>query len=296
MNKEFTLCMTTMQPICHLTDRESLLELSKDEQYIAARKELGRKEGTLKLINKQLVLTKDGIKEVPVISGNAIRGIWRRLAARELLELLEIETIPKKLKYLLYVGGGLSEKGKGNPLKEFEFKNKLRKNIPMLSLFGCSIGTGMLEGKLKTGFVYPVVKETYRILGLEEVDDETISAKDIIGEAMGTRLDNIDLTKEEYEKEKSSVQMIYHHQYMAPGVKLMQDITILKPNDIEVSCFISILEKFKEYPYIGGMISKGFGRVKIDKMPEESSEQYIDYIKENKQDIKKYLLSLNEEL
>jgi CRISPR/Cas system-associated protein Cas7 (RAMP superfamily) len=59
---------------------------------------------------RQTVLFNNEIIEIPVISGNSIRGIWRRLGAKYLIEKIGLkeEEISAELYHKLFTGGSLN--------------------------------------------------------------------------------------------------------------------------------------------------------------------------------------------
>ncbi|MBO8160696.1 MAG: hypothetical protein H0Z24_03585 [Thermosipho sp. (in: Bacteria)] len=281
-----------MQPICHLTDRVKRPEVSIDEAYFRSEApEKQKREMKVRMFRTTKVVSPYGVNDVCVISANSFRGITHRLGARDLFERLGLENqLSRKIYYILTAGGALEDSGKENPFKKEGFEKELRRLIPLVSLYGTSIGTGMIEGKLKPSFIWPVVKETAHLLGLDDENiDEMISANEIVSETMYTRQD--DYPGEGSDDERKQ-QMIYKMQYMAAGVKLVSEISIIEPTEIELACFFNIMERFKERPYLGGLTSKGYGRVKIDEIPTGDPTPYIEFVENNKEEIKQFIMDL----
>ena len=90
--------------------------------------------------------------------------------------------------------------------------------------------------------------------------------------------------------------MKYDMQALSAGAKLISSIVIENSNDIEESCLESIIEKFKEMPYIGGKSATGHGEVEITYEGSKNSSLYYDYLEQNKEEIRNWLRDLEEKL
>lgn len=106
--------------------------------------------------------------QLPVISGNAIRGIWRRMSARAFLDAYMAaggEPISLSAFYYLTSGGALT-KGSASGALDIMGEVDLRKTIPFVGLFG-GAGLGKIqEGKLYVDEGIPVCRETVGRLAL----------------------------------------------------------------------------------------------------------------------------------
>mgnify|MGYP006954258532 FL=1 len=237
--------------------------------------------------------------DIPVYSGNAFRGIMRRIAMRDFLEKIDIaeEGISPKLYYLLFTGGTLTGGGRFCEIGE---KREMRRLCTPLSLFGSAIGDQIPEGKMKVGIFKPICQETTEYTG----KPSNISFYDMLDEIFYTRHDdlkctNYDLIKDsedKKDKKDNPVQMKYEMQALSAGTNLVSSIVIENSNDIEESCLESIIEKFKEMPYIGGKSATGHGEVEITYEGSKNSSLYYDYLEQNKEEIRNWLRDLEEKL
>lgn len=234
--------------------------------------------------------------EIPVFSGNALRGQLRRLAMSEYLDRIGIsdEGISLKLYYLLFTGGALTG---GSRFTEIGQKREMRKMCPPLSLFGSAIGDQIPEGKLKVGILKPVCKETAAYTGIES----ELSIYDMIGETFYVRSDSLKYTNSnininDEEKHKNPVQMKYEMQGLSIGTRLTGYLCIENSNEVEEACLNSIMDRFKEKPFIGGKSGTGHGEVKIDWKNSNDVNIYYDYLEENKEEMKKWLKDIEEKL
>ncbi|MFR7363907.1 MAG: hypothetical protein ACLUTP_06040 [Terrisporobacter sp.] len=237
--------------------------------------------------------------DIPVYSGNAFRGIMRRIAMRDFLEKIGIaeEGISPKLYYLLFTGGTLTGGGRFCEIGE---KREMRRLCPPLSLFGSAIGDQIPEGKMKVGIFKPICKETEDYTGKHS----DISFYDMLEEIFYTRRDDLKSTncdliqdsEDKKDKKENPVQMKYDMQALSAGAKLISSIIIENSNDIEESCLESIIEKFKEMPYIGGKSATGHGEVEITYEGNKDSNLYYDYLEQNKEEIRNWLRDLEGKL
>jgi hypothetical protein len=237
--------------------------------------------------------------DIPVYSGNAFRGIMRRIAMRDFLEKIGIaeEGISPKLYYLLFTGGTLTGGGRFCEIGE---KREMRRLCPPLSLFGSAIGDQIPEGKMKVGIFKPICKETEDYTGKHS----DISFYDMLEEIFYTRRDDLKSTncdliqdsEDKKDKKENPVQMKYDMQALSAGAKLISSIVIENSNDIEESCLESIIDKFKEMPYIGGKSATGHGEVEITYENSKGSSLYYDYLEQNKDEIRDWLRNLEGKL
>lgn len=245
------------------------------------------KMGTTQIMRTMKFKYNDEFIDIPVFSGNALRGILRRLAMRDYLDKIDIikEGLSAKMYYTLFVGGALTS---GSRFNEIGDKRKIREMCTPLSLFGTALGDQMFEGKLKISIFKPICIETRDYTDI----DSNISIYDILEENFYTRRDDLkfnDFNITNIDKNKNSTQMKYEIQCLSSGSELNGNVIIESFNEFEISCLVSILERFKEHPYIGGKSATGHGEVDIRYNIEGNSEKYYIYLKENKDQMRTWL-------
>lgn len=115
----------------------------------------GPSTGNAQLIRRLPV----GNKRVPVVSGNALRGVLRRIAMRDALALcgLSRETPGWDDLYAAVVNGG-HLRGAETGIDPQRVRD-LRAAVPALSLFGAALQTWMLPGRMSVGIVWPVDRD-----------------------------------------------------------------------------------------------------------------------------------------
>lgn len=197
--------------------------------------------------------------QIPVITGNSIRGILRDYGAKKLLNTYG-KTVDKEVFNVLFSGGNIS----GATKNDVERAKKIRENFPLISLFGGGLGTMIMAGNMMSGFLYPICQETENLTKIES----EVSWHELMDEIEFTRMDDTkddkklhfisDINKEK--EAKASTQMRVSVQYMSAGTQFVQQIILLdSATELEEAVLYSCLEEWFKIHTLGGMSSKGFG-------------------------------------
>lgn len=234
--------------------------------------------------------------EAPVYSGNAFRGLLRRLTMRDYLRNIDKinDGISEKLYHSLFSGGAITV---GTDFCEMEEIKIARCMCPPLSLLGSILGDQMFEGKLKIGILKPICKELVDYTGIES----NTSFYEMLEGIYHTRMDtskfstDVEIFGAKYD---NPVQMKYEMQSLCAGTELISRIYLENATELEQSCFTAMLEIFEESPFLGGKASIGYGEVKLeyDKENMVSSELYYNYLKENKESILNWITEIESKL
>lgn len=136
----------------------------------------GEAAGTIRYLRRERFLTPDGPLDVPVVSGNALRGSLRRISAAMYWETLGRPDLPLPVMHALF-GGGALVKAKGEPVTGAKWA-KLRAVCPHVGVFGAAGGGRLLPGVLQVGKLIPVVTEL-AYLGMPGFDQVNVSAWDV---------------------------------------------------------------------------------------------------------------------
>lgn len=124
--------------------------------------------GTTKLFRTKGWVHGDRLVQVPMVSGNAIRGIWRRACAMAFLDAyLAAGGAPVSLSAFYYLtSGGALKKGAESTSLDLGAERGLRDLIPFVGLFG-GAGLGKIQqGKLWIDEAIPICRETLPLLRL----------------------------------------------------------------------------------------------------------------------------------
>jgi len=223
-----------------------------------------------KFAREKVLINDTDTEWIPRLSGNAIRGRLRDLAATYYLDGLGLPTVPLKLFYLLFSGGSLS---RGESKVDLELKRNIGANVPLLSVWGCAIGNQMIHGRLKVGKAYPVARETERLLPERFHSRPKPSVWELITEESMTRLDDVkdewvsryckEMAQQEPLPKESPVQMRYRVETLCPGTQLYHWFSLQWVTPVEIGCFLSALKRFQEHPFMGGMSAIGHGLVEM---------------------------------
>lgn len=248
----------------------------------------------------------ENMKEVrvPVVSGNSIRGNIRDILSLHLLDTLGVKVSPDCFD-LLTSGGFL---GKGSTGVNLDKEANFRRLLPMLSILGYSLGNKMGSGKLEIGKMQPCVKEISHIL--PEYADCQVSVHEIVQTEFYTRKDDkqtkggdrisFDLGLQQ------SNQMMNEIETIKAGTKFTFRIVIKDANDIEMSCIKYVLDRMSNHFNIGGNSRIGLGAISFNlvnsveiteeikpiDISEYSSQPYLDFLSENKEEIAELLATI----
>lgn len=272
----------------------------------------GETNGVVTQLRREKFANNGKVSLVPLISGNSTRGKMRDMAAIDILTNQDGEKIKVDLDShnLLFSGGSLESVGAGKQL-DLEKVRKMRKDMPSLSVFGCSIGNIILPGKIQVGKMIPICKETAHLLPEKFTQDiELKSVWDLCQMEMYNRTDDQKneayreyLTDAAKESEKNPIQMKYYIETLVAGIQFYWQICLIDMDDMETGAFLSILQKFANTPYVlGGNGRVGLGDIKIEILETKTIDsdvdfknedfvKYIETFKENKKDVSNYFES-----
>lgn len=251
---------------------------------------IGETLSTVAQFKREKTLFRGKIIEIPIISGNALRGIMRRRGSYRLMEMLGIrkENLDEDVQHALF-SGGMLKKGAGGGTIDMNFIKELRKILPLMSVWGTTIGQQMIGGKLDVGQLIPISCQTAQRTGIES----EISIHSLLDEVAHTRRDDMEDRTKGSDADEQKQQMRYQTEVLAAGTRFYHYFTLKDCNEIERGAFMSTLYQFMQYPKIGGMSGRGFGMIKMDyNIDEAAVEKYETWISENIEQINAYLSKL----
>lgn len=264
----------------------------------------GEQNGIAAMLRREKFVQPDGqVEKVPVISGNAIRGILRDTGMYDMLQKVgygiqedgSVIGLPLSAFYFLFSGGALSSTGEqGINVDKFR---KMKELVPLIGLFGGAIGNAIMPGKLKIGKLIPICKETLHLLPEKYRNEHAESIWEYCQTEMYTRKDDekndrvrnmIDenvkallsggAAKVDLTKAATAQQMMYRVESIAAGTQFYWKITLEDATEIEFEAFINTLLVFSKAPYLGGRSAVGHGEisVKMDKWIEIDSRSNLE--------------------
>lgn len=249
------------------------------------------KSGTTSLLRKQKFLVGEDYIDVPVYSGNALRGILRGLIMRDYCERigLSVKSLSQTTFYMLFNGGSLQG---GAGIENLSLKEKIVECCPPLVLLGSALGTLMTKGKLKVGICKPICKEL-NDYNINQAENSIYS--DMRAEVFHTRMDRLkaDTDTPSIEGEKKVVQMKYEAETLSAGTVLETRIVLENASDIEISCFEHMMKLLEEDNFIGCKSGSGYGEIALNIEYTDGGKAYLDWLEANKEDATNFVNMLN---
>jgi len=259
---------------------------------------IGESHGVNSKLRREKIVQPDGsVEEIPVISGNALRGILRDRGMYHMLKNLgyginpesgEVSGLSLAAFYFLFSGGALTKSTRG---LDIDRARKWREMIPLVAVFGGAMGNQIMPGKARIGKAIPICEETKHIIPERFINCELGSIWDLCQEEAYTRRDDEknenlrrliapevrglleasarakratagtdkDIAGETGQKQ----QMRYYVETLSAGTRLFWDVILDDVTDIEFDAFCVTLAEFGRLPYIGGKSGVGHGKVQI---------------------------------
>lgn len=250
-------------------------------------------------LRREKIVTPDGVKEIPIISGNSLRGILRDRGMLHMLKVLgygvdsetgQVQGLSLAAFYFLFSGGALTKtSSRGIDIDE---ARRWRELIPLVALFGGAMGNQIMPGKLKVGKAIPICEETANLLPeqfingagertiWEMVQEEAYTRRDdeknetlrqlIAPEVRGLleasareerskKGTDLDIAGETGQKQ----QMRYFVETLVAGTEFFWELTLDDVTPVEFDALAITLAEFSKAPYIGGKSGVGLGKVSI---------------------------------
>ena len=263
---------------------------------------------------------------VPVVSSGHLTHLFRTLLVRDALKKAgvtdeQMEKIRDKYPELyqtLFSGGTLEKKNQEAKTRK-KRKDDLRSVFPdpetftglfyANRLFGGAItwlDDIILESVVGVEHAWPLVQEVAALRGLTAADLQKhgmdISPSSVllnqVEPAVFTRMDETAKGKksEKNSEDAEDGRMIYHVEYVPAGTKFLHEMYVETKEDVVLilSAIRYLAEKLlTEHPFVGGLIKRGFGKVKFDyTLPEKwgerdvKAEVYEEYVNGNARKIR----------
>lgn len=251
-----------------------------------------------KLRREKFVQPDGTVEDVPVISGNGLRGLLRDRGMFHMCRALgygvneetgEVLGLSLPAFYFLFSGGTLTKSG-GNSGIDIDRARELRNLIPLVGVFGGANGNSIMPGKLKVDKMLPICAETRHLLPEPWCDAETASIWEYLQEEMYTRKDD---EKDEHKRQLiapevrgllemaaaakraapsqpviqedtgQKQQMMYYVETFAAGTQFFWSLVLDDVTDVEYDAFSVCLGEFARMPFIGAKSNVGLGRVQV---------------------------------
>lgn len=253
----------------------------------------GEHAGTIGYMRREKVAQPDGtVVDVPIVSGNSLRGILRDHAANVMWQALGCPELPVQVFHLLWSGGSLAKAGSGHVLGARQLA-EVRQLIPVVSVFGGSGAGKIIEGKLSVGKLVPICAETahlmppdladtprsvWDMLQVEEFTRRDDAKRDQLhGAIEGMRaLPSVEEQGQllavadhapavEDERDGPAQQMRYGVETLAAGTRLHWWMQLRQVTDVERALVAAAIDSWTaDGAHIGGRSATGHGRLRLD--------------------------------
>lgn len=228
--------MTLTSPLIHTDERVEVMQRFRREPF---------------LIDGELV-------DIPVYSGNAVRGMLRRAAALRLADLIEVEqrSLPVSSFYLLFSGGYLEGSDHSHRTAELQ---AFRDLLPILGLFGGSWGSRILHGLLDVRRAVPECAQLAGTPGHEDYTDAP-SVFDMLTELSFSRKDDRPDGADDRDEKARPQQMRYSFEALIPGTRLRHGLVIRTSDELMIGCLADAVQVATDWDTLGGRAAIGHGR------------------------------------
>lgn len=221
--------------------------------------------GTITYLRREKFLLPDGsIEEIPVLSGNAWRGLLRDIAADIWWDRVGKPKLTLPVVHALWSGGALV-KISGPVLTGLRLA-ALRKAVPVVGIFGTAGGGRIIDGCLQVGKMIPICIETVHLLPKEIINGIKLnSIWDITQIEHYSKVPSIDQDKvlERVTDEKMDPMRFGVETFIA-GTQFYTWCSLTWPTEGELGFFREVLKDYSSRTIIGGMSRAGHGRINLD--------------------------------
>lgn len=247
---------------------------------------------TSKFRREKWITSSGAVEEIPIVSGNAVRGILRDRGMMQMCRQIgygvsesgEVKGLSLAAFYFLFSGGTLSASGSG---LNIELARNIQRLIPLSAVFGGAVGGQIMPGKLNCGKLIPICAETSHLLPERFRPANPISFWELLQEEMYVRKDdekneNLRGMLESVQKKQLSAkaglfgdtsmvseksdkpqQMMYYVETLCAGTEFFWKLELKDVTDIEFEAFLSALVAFSQSPRIGGKHNVGLGEIAV---------------------------------
>jgi CRISPR/Cas system CSM-associated protein Csm3 (group 7 of RAMP superfamily) len=253
------------------------------------------KTGNSQLMHREDYMMSDGkVESIPLLPGNSIRGMLRRLLLQDFFEQAGYTPKTPKL-YYTRSGGALEEVGaQESGVLNLALRRDVRMHLHPLSLLGTAMGNQAFTGKLCISDASLICKELNDFLPIKS----DVSYRRFVTWSFFTRHAEREIpetVEQNMQKQEPTIQMKVEVECLMAGTKFFHEFALEDTTELEKSCFARLIELWKQRPFIGGKSSVGYGKIRFD-YPQMAwtSEKYLSWIAENKPEITAVLQKLDQ--
>jgi len=270
--------------------------------------------GNEAVINRESVLYDGLVRQVPVLSGNAIRHkMIREPGALHLVKACGLEgKLTLDQANYLFNGGNLTE---SSPTENLAKIAEMQELLPLIRLLGGSLRNQVIGGSLIVGRGILVCEENREAIekmlpeGFELPSGRLRSCEDFIGQYQYTRGDaskrkDANAILKEKDNDAKSNLMLYSGQSIIPGAMFYYQFIMQNVSELEIGAMLnSLYEWDMAGATIGGSARIGHGKLQTYYMieaenetavslePKELADAYKKHCESNKEKIAEWLFN-----
>ncbi|ATI36441.1 hypothetical protein CPI83_30050 (plasmid) [Rhodococcus sp. H-CA8f] len=233
--------------------------------------------GTTALMRRMKIVQPDGRTElVPVISGNSLRGVLRRIGEEMLRDVLGYEgLLPLPVAHLLRNGGSIV-KSTTDPLTGRRL-NEFRALVPQVSVFGGAIGSAPIGGCLRVGHVMPIIVEAVPALRYE-YEGPLPSRLDVESHESYSHTDDVTTGRDHGTGDTSgSPLMRFDVEALAPGTRFESWVHLDRGSELDHAFAADVLSEFTRRGWLGGRTASGHGQIRSVVDPDPADGVELDW-------------------
>lgn len=237
----------------------------------------GDTAGTTALLRRMKIVQPDGTFElVPVISGNSLRGVLRRIGEELLRDVLDYDgLLPLHVAHLLRNGGSITkstaEPMTGRRLHEF------RELVPHVSVFGGAIGSSPISGCLRVGHVIPLIREAVPALRYD-YGHSLPSSFDVLSLESYSHSDDPSAGHDPHTDDAGPTPLMrFEVEAFAPGTRFESWIRLDRGSALDHAFTADVLTEFTRRGWLGGRTASGHGQIATHIDPDPADGTTIDW-------------------
>lgn len=246
---------------------------------------------------------------VPFISGNAVRGRWRRLLMARYCELVGVlpRELPTQSRFHALFSGGTTEAGADTGKVDVVTRSRARALCPPWDLIAGIVDSQIMGGRGAVFDAKLVCRENawrLRTTLAPEQDLEEFASSLQSCESMTTTRQLVRSAHKDV-PDAEGIQMMARMEVLLPGAQFVHEFALVGlggVSEVTLSCLADLLEGFGSQGLVGAGNARGFGEIQfapyvaddgLSELP--SSNAYLEFIAANRDDCRAWLLDIKSE-
>lgn len=220
--------------------------------------------GTVTYLRRERFIMPDGtVEEIPVVSGNAWRGLLRRTAADLWWDAVGRPKMTLAVAHAIWSGGALA-KSTGTALTGSRLL-RVRQACPPVGLFGAAGGGRIVDGCVQVGKMIPVCQETAHVLPEKFRDEDRLpSVWDLTQVEEYSKIAREPALAGPGEADEPIPPARFGVETFLAGTRFYIWLAASWMSGEEQALLLETLDTFTAAAHVGGMGRAGHGRLRLD--------------------------------